>query len=293
MTRGPSQGEALATWALWGLTTVMVLVTYSWVDPAETYHVSRHGIVGGLSRSVTLINFPIALIAIALLMVAVAALPRSAWWAGAPAIALCATIPWFVDQANLDAHWGNAIPALGVAIAAVLTGVATRRAGVAFAPRRPWDAARVAVSVVVLLLSLPWITANLGFNFPGDFFMGEEPGRDVDGMAITAVHLGHHHGLDGAILILSVLLLSRMSIPARGLRVATYFWLGAMFSYGAVNLAQDGWNEQFVKRGWVETGIPSALVPAAKPIWLVVIAFAVIAAYVLLREDKAASYSAP
>ena len=76
MARGPSQGEALATWALWGLLTAVVLVTYSRLDPAETYHVSREGLAGGLSRSVTLVNFPIALVAIALVLVAVSALPR-------------------------------------------------------------------------------------------------------------------------------------------------------------------------------------------------------------------------
>ena len=201
MARGPSQGEALATWALWGLITAVVLVTYSRLDPAETYHVSREGLAGGLSRSVTLVNFPIALVAIALVLVAVAALPRSAWWAAAPAIVLCATIPWFVDQSNLDAHWGNAVPALGVVIAAVLTVAATRRAGASFAPRRPWDVARLVLAAVVLLVSLPWITADLGFHFPGDLFMGEELGREKDGTLIAAVHLGHHHGLDGALLV--------------------------------------------------------------------------------------------
>ena len=66
---------------------------------------SRDGLAGGLSRALTLVNFPIALVAVALVLVAVAALPRSAWWAAAPAIGLCVTIPWFNDQANLDAHW--------------------------------------------------------------------------------------------------------------------------------------------------------------------------------------------
>src|SRR5262245_9612970 len=125
----PSQGEALVAWALWALVTASVLVTYAWVDPSETYNVSRDGIAGGLSRSATVVNFPIGLVAIALALVAVAALPRTAWWAAAPAIALCATIPLFNKQANLDAHWGNAIPALGVATALVLTIAAARRAG--------------------------------------------------------------------------------------------------------------------------------------------------------------------
>jgi hypothetical protein len=289
----PTQGEALAAWALWGLITAQVLVTYSRLDPAETYHVSRDGLVGGLSRSLTLVNYPIALVAIALTLIAVAVLPRSAWWAAAPGIVLCATIPWFVDQDNLDAHWGNAIPAVGVAIVGALTALATRRAGAAFAPRRPWDVARVVAAVVVILFSLPWITANLGFHLPGDIFMGEELGRDPDGTTIAAVHLGHHHGFDGALLVLTALLLSRVSIVSGGLRLATFSCLGAMLAYGAVNAVQDAWTEQIVKRGWIDDRIPSAILPAAKPIWLVVIGLALAFAWLLLREHKPASYSAP
>ena len=137
MSDPTAQGEALATWAIWAVATLAVLVTYSRVSPAETYHVSREGLAGGLSRSVTLVNFPIALAAIALALIALAALPRRAWWAGAPAIALCATMPFFVDQDDLDARWVNAAPAAGVAIALGLTAWATRRASGAFAPVAP------------------------------------------------------------------------------------------------------------------------------------------------------------
>jgi hypothetical protein len=286
----PSQGEALATWAVWALIALEVLVTYSWVDPSETYNVSREGIAGGLSRALTVVNFPIGLVAIALTLVAVAALPGRAWFAAAPAIALCATIPLFNDQADLDAHWGNALPAIGVVIAVVLTAAAAQRAGSAFAPRRPWDGARVVAGLVVLLLSLPWLTANLGFHFPGDIFMGEEVGRE-DGTPIAAVHLGHHHGLDGAVLVLTALLLSRVAIPSRRLRMVTFACLGALLAYGTLNLVQDDWNEQLVKRGWTDASIPSAILPSAKPIWLVVVALAVVATIALLREER--SYSAP
>jgi len=290
--QGPSQGEALASWALWGLISAVVLVTYSRLDPAETYHVSREGLVGGLSRSVTLVNFPIALVAIALVLVAVAALPPLAWWAAGPSILLCATIPWFVDQGNLDAHWGNAVPVLGVLIAGGLTVAATRRAGASVAPRRPWDVARLVVAAMLLVVSLPWITADLGFHFPSDLFMGEELGRENDGTVIAAVHLGHHHGLDGALLVVTALLLSRVSIEGRVLRIVLFSYLGAMFAYGAVNCVQDAWNEQFVKRGWTDSSIPSAILPSAKPIWLVVVTLAVVAVFVLLREEKRTSYSA-
>jgi hypothetical protein len=278
---------------MWAVVTAAVLVTYSWVDPAETYHVSRDGLVGGLSRSLTLINFPVALVAIALVLIAMAVLPAAAWWIAAPAIALCATIPWFVDQDDLDARWVNAIPTLGVVIALALTVVAARRAGAAFAPRRSWDGWRLGLAVGVGLISLPWVAAELGFHFPGDLFMGEELGRENDGTLIAAVHLGHHHGTDGAVLVLTALLLSRVAIEQRALRIVAFAYLGLMLAYGGVNFAQDAWNEQIVKRGWTDEGIPSALLPGARPIWAVVIGVAVVATIVLLREDKRTSYSAP
>jgi hypothetical protein len=287
-----SQGEALATWALWALVTLLVLATYSRVDPAETYNVSRDGVAGGLSRALTVVNFPIGLVAIALILVAMAALPRRVWWVAAPGVALCVTIPFFNEQADLDAHWGNAIPALGVAIAACLTVAATRRKGTAFAPRQPWDAARVVAAVVVLLVSLPWLTAELGFHFPGDVFMGEELGWEKDGTMIAAVHLGHHHGQDGSLLVLTALLLSRVVVSERRLRAVVQCTLGLMLAYGAVNLVQDAWNEQLFKRGWTETSIPSAILPSPTPIWLVVVAAGVLVTLALRREDQA-SYSAP
>jgi hypothetical protein len=66
-----------------------------------------------------------------------------------------------------------------------------------------------------------------------------------------------------------------------------------MLSYGAVNFAQDAWNEQIVKRGWTEEGIPSALLPGLTPIWAVVLGVGVVSALAFLREPKRTSYSAP
>lgn len=286
------QGEALASWAMWGALTLAVVVTYSRIDPTDTYNVSREGFAGGLSRGITLLNFPIALVAIALTLVAVAALPHAAWWAAVPAITLCATIPWFVDQGDLDARWVNAIPVLGVVLAGALTAAATGRVGTSFVPRLPGDRLRVIVAVVALLVSLPWVTAELGFHFPGDFFMAEELGREGGGREIPAVHFGHHHGTDGALLVLTGLLLSRMRVPKGRLRIIVSGYLGTMLAYGAVNCAQDFWHEQVVKRGWTDAVIPSALLPGARPIWIVVAALAVVATLLLLRETRSASYSA-
>ena len=271
--------------------TAVVAATYSWVAPTETYHVSRDGLAGGLSRALTVVNFPIALVAIALVLIAMAVLPAVAWWAAVPAIALCATIPWFVDQDDLDARLVNAIPALGVAIALVLTVAAARRASVSFAPRRPWDGWRIGIAACVVIVSLPWIAAELGFHFPGDVFMSEELGRERDGTLIAAVHLGHHHGTDGALLVLTALLLSRVAVERAALRMAVFAYLGLMLAYGGVNFAQDAWNEQIVKRGWTEHGIPSVILPAADPVWLLVVGLAIVSTFVLRREDKGTSYS--
>ena len=35
-----------------------------------------------------------------------------------------------------------------------------------------------------------------------------------------------------------------------------------MLAYGTVNFVQDSWNEQFLKRGWIDASIPSAILPA-------------------------------
>jgi len=145
----------------------------------------------------------------------------------------------------------------------------------------------------VLLVSLPWLSADLGLYFPGDVFMGEELGREADGTLIAAVHLGHHHGLDGTLLVLTALVLSRVAVPRGKLRIATYAYLGTMLAYGAVNLVQDAWNEQVVKRGWTDASIPSAILPSAKPVWLVVVGLAVVTTIALLHEEKRTSYSAP
>jgi hypothetical protein len=291
----PGQGEALAVWAMWGAMALAVLVTYSHVEPSDLYNVSRQGLAGGLGRTVVLFNFPIVFVAVATTLVAMAALARRAWLAAAPAITCSALVPFVVDQDDLDVRPANAVPALGVVVALVLTVAAARQAGVGFAPALRGDPLRVAVAIVVLLVSLPWLTAAAGFHFPGDVFMGEEPFREDDGTLLAAVHLGHHHGLDGSLLVLTALLLTRVRIPHAGLRLVTTAYLGLMLGYGAVNCVQDFWFEQVVKRGWTDASIPSAIVPGLEPIWGVIAALAVLSALVLLREGpeapRAPSYS--
>ncbi len=281
-------GEAVATWALWALVVLAIVVTYSRLEPADLYHVSREGIEGGLSRVLVELNFPISLVAIALVLVALGSLPARAWWVGGPAIALCAVTAWpgVVDQDDLDARWVNTVPALGVAIALALTVVATRRAGTGVAAPLRLDLVRIALAVVALLLSIPWIAAILGFYLPEGVFIMERPGLEPDGTTIAAVHLGQHHGFMGSLILTSALLLSRPRLSGR-LGTAAWLFVSLAFAYGGVNMVQDSWNEQLVKRGWLDWKIPSALQPDLAPIWLVVLGVAALTALALRWEARA------
>ena len=285
-----TQGEALVTWALWSVVLVAVVVTYARLDPAELYHTSNEGIAGGVSRAVVLLNFPIALVAIAAVLIALDVLPRSAWLVGGPAVALCAVVAWpgVVDQDDLDVRWINTVPAAGTALAVALTLVAFRRSGSTLTERLPLDPARTAIGVVALVASIPWFAAELGVYLPEGIWIMERPGVEADGSTIAAVHLGHHHGLDGTLVLLSGLLLSRPRIVETGLATARWLYVSLAVGYGAVNMAQDYWNEQLVKRGWLDWKIPSALNPKLAWIWLVVLGIAAAAAVALRLEDRRA-----
>ena len=283
---GASQGEALATWGAWGVVLLAIVVTYARLEPAELYHVSRDGLGGGLSRALVEVDFPVALVAIALVLLALDALPRSAWWVGGPAIALCAVVAWpgVVDQDDLDARWVNAVPAAGVLLAAGLTLAAVRRAGPGLASRLPLDPLRLGLAVVALVLSVPWLAAEAGLYLPEGVWIMERPGLEADGTTIAAVHLGHHHGLDGALIVLSALLLTRPRLHAGPRAATTRLYLSLAFAYGAVNMTQDYWSEQLVKRGWLDWRIPSALEPRPEPVWLVILGLAALTALALRAE---------
>lgn len=271
-------------WAVWGATGVATLVTYARIDPEQLYNVSGSGITGGLSRTLVHSNWPVALVAIGAVLTAVGALPLAAWWIAAPAIALCAALPFVVDQDDLDARWVNVVPAAGVALALASTVWGARRAGSSFQARLPGDPVRIGLAAVVLVLSLPWIAAELGFHLPGDVFMGEELIRQPDGTLEAAVHLGEHHGFHGALLLLTALLLSRARPAGRRLAAWQLGCCAVLAGYGAINFAQDLWYEQLVKRGWTGWQIPSALLPGLRPITLVTVALAAVAFWLLSRE---------
>jgi hypothetical protein len=181
----------------------------------------------------------------------------------------------------------NVLPALGVALAYVLTVWATRRAGAGFAARLPGDRARIVVAAVIVVCSIPWIAAELGFFVGNGVFLTSRVVTEGD-ETLAAVHLGHHHGLDGTVLMLFALLLSRVRLPNARLDTVLLPYVSLMFAYGLVNAAEDGWHEQLVKRGWVEWKFPSALLPRFHWIWLVTFGVTALV-YVLFRLERRAS----
>jgi hypothetical protein len=276
-----------AVWALVLAVAVAITVTYARVPATELYHVSREGIRAGLGRALVFGNWPVALVAIPVLLLVAGLLDRRrTWLVAALGVALCAGIFWpgLVEQSNLDAKWANAVPALGVAIAIGLTVFSL------FALSRPagpaWmqgDGVRIVLAVAAVVLALPWIAADLGLYLDGvpvlrTIYLTGALRHDPGATELhPAVHHGHHHGMDGAILVLVALLLSRCLADLRrplGLGLGAY--LALLFTYGAGNLLNDAWLEQVVKRGWTNWQIPSVTTPSLSVAWAVVVASAVV-----------------
>ena len=271
--------EIAVVWLLFLVVGLAMLVTYSRVPATELYHVSGSGLAGGASRALVFSNFPTALAAIAVLALLWERLAsRAARGAAVAGVVLAAGVFWpgVVDQANLDAKTVNAVAALGVLTAIVLTANQARD-GADWSARRPGDVARLVVAVAALVIALPWLAAELGFFLDrvpvlGDVFRTSKPPAHVSVPAeasLPTVHHGHHHGMDGTLLLLTAALLSRavQEVRSRGLRVAVGLYLALMASYGIANIANDAWGEQVVKRGWTTWGIPNVLRPSITIAW--------------------------
>jgi hypothetical protein len=256
---------------------VEVIVTYSRLPARELYHVSGTGLPGGAGRALVLSNFPTALVAIAVLGLLFERLSsRYTEAATVVGVVLSAAVFWpgVVEQGDLDAKTVNALAALGVLIAIVLSAVQARN-GAAWSGRRPGDRVRLAFAVIALFVALPWMAAELGFYLDrvpvlGDVF---QTSKHPAGASLPSVHHGHHHGMDGVLLLLSAALLSRVvpSVRDRRLRVAVGMYLALMAAYGIANIANDSWGEQVVKRGWTTWKIPNVLRPGITVAWGVIV----------------------
>jgi hypothetical protein len=257
-----------AVWALCGVIALAILVTYSRLPPEELYSVSGDGLSGGFSRALVFVNWPGALIAIAVLGIVVERVWRPLVALTALALCLVIVIPGVLDQADLDAKWINVLPASGVALVIALTAVAVKEGGVGGWGSRRGDGIRIAVVIVLALVSLPWFFAGLGSYIPGPVFLASE---EYKGHA--AVHLGEHHGGVGLQIVVATLLLSRElpRLRANWRRTALAAYLAGLIAYGLGNIANDVWLEQVVKRGWTAWELPSVVRPSINWLWLVVL----------------------
>jgi hypothetical protein len=269
-----------AVWALLLATAAVVLITYARLPPEQFYSVSEEGLALGLGRALVFLNYPVSLVAIPIAWLAAERLAtRWPFWAAGAATVLCAVTVWpgVVDQDDLDAKAVNALPALGVAIAFVLS------------LRAPWervgrlrlDPVRIVIGVVVWLVALVWIASVLGFYFPGDVLLGEEIRPGGDGRLGRAVHLGDHEGLDAALLVTSALILSRYGPPP-----AVLVLLALMLVYGLAVEWRDFWFEQVVKRDWTTWKPPQVLTPRLSAAWGGLLVLAGVVALAVRRLER-------
>jgi hypothetical protein len=266
-------------WALFGGVGLAIFVTYWRLPPEQLYSVSEAGPASGAGRLLVFLNYPVSLAAIAIAWLAADRIRTGrALLAAALATPLCAVTAWpgVVDQNDLDAKTINVLPAVGVAIALVLSVHAPwERVG-----RLRLDPARIVIGAVVWLVALVWIAAVLGFYLQGDLLLGEELRRGGDGKLHPAVHLGNHEGLDAALLVTASLVLSRLR-P----RIGVAALLGLAFVYGLAVEWRDFWFEQVVKRDWTTWAPPQVLSPRLSVAWAVVLVLAVIVALGVRRLE--------
>ena len=281
--------EITVVWTLAAASLAAVLVTYARLPASELYSVSGSGLHGGLGRVVVELNFPDALVALAVLAVVGGRLRGRARALAVVASVLCVVfaVPGVVRQSNLDARWINAVPALGVALAFVLSLLA----GPGPPGRVRGDRLRIALAAVLVLLSSPWIAAELGFYLDGVPVLGRlfQTGRMVSfhNAPHVAVHHGVHHGLQGLLLALAALLLSRLQTGR-----ATGAFLALVLAYGVGNMANDDWLEQVAERGWSSHALPSVLGFSPNWLWLVVLVAAALVWALWFRQPRRTTPSA-
>jgi hypothetical protein len=290
--------EIYLVWLLFALTAIAVFVTYWRLPPSVLWKVHNTGFIGGAGRAYVFLSFSAALAAVGILPIVVDRLQeRRAAVAGLVALVLCATValPGVQTESHLDPKWSNLPAVLGVGLAFLLTLWASRAGRREFARTSArGDAARLIVGGLSLFFAAPYIAAELGFFLDGVPVLGSifltgairpEPGA---GYSHAAVHHGHHHGMDGFLLAVSALLLSRLvgSIRRPLLRALTAVYLALLLVYGLTNQVQDLWTEQIVKRGWTSWDIPNVLHPSLSAAWAAMIASGLVIYALALRPRR-------
>jgi len=290
--------DVYVVWLLFFLAATAVFVTYWRLPPSVLWKVHNSGFIGGAGRAFVFLSFSAAVAAVGILPIVVDRLEdRRADLLGLSALTLCATValPGVQTESHLDPKWSNLPAVLGVALAFLLTVWASRNGRREF-PRTSarGDAARLVVGGLSLFFAAPYIAAELGFFLDGVPVLGSifitgairpEPGA---GYSHAAVHHGHHHGLDGFLLVATALLLSRLvgSIRRPVLRTLTAVYLALLLVYGLTNQVQDLWTEQIVKRGWTNWEIPNVLHPSLSAAWAAMIACGLVIYALFLRPRR-------
>jgi hypothetical protein len=263
---------------MFAVVLVAIAVTYTRIAPEDLYNVDGHGFVGGgLSRAVVYVNFPIGLAAMFLLLGLADRMSRRQ-----RTLAVVAFLMWapvfssrVLTESYLDARWGNLAPAVAVGLALLLT----LRTPDPSAEHVRADVLRIGVGAALVVLALPWIAALLGLDFVGVPVLGQifqthelrsQPG---DPTLHPAVHYGDHHGLEMTLVLIAALVASRWLGAIRSHSLHTAFGLvtGVVVVYSVMNIANDAWLEQVVKRGWTNWEIPGVLVPRANWGWSVIL----------------------
>ena len=302
---GPGLREVLLAWLIWALVAATMLVTYSRLPARDFYNVTGSGVTSGVTHVLVLAGWPISLAAVALMAVAAdrllaAPLSRSGHGTvvatAVTSLILCATIGWpgVITQSNVDAKWSNGLAAAGVGLAVALTAVAVRRTGLGpRAVRGRGDRIALVAAAVFTLAALPWIFANLGV-YVGDvpvlkaLYMSKKIVPEPRYPHLHAVHLGNHEGLDGWLLAVTAILLRPVLWKMRPTRLRGVLggYLALLVVYGVMVAANDGWNEQIVKRGWTSWGVPDVITPGVSWGWLFLLVVAATLYITAYRVDS-------
>lgn len=268
--------EIVALWTLFLVVCVEILVAYTRTKPGELIGVPRTGLSVAITDAIGFLAFPTGLVAIGVALVVWDRFPRGAVWVAAGCVVALGAVVFVPGVAEAEEVEVTLNPQRVVAAGAVLTlfGLtvrAARRQGVrGLRPRVAGDLPRLVLATGIVFAALPWFAADLTLSLdrvPGlsrvflTDVLRSEPAR----VGLNpAVHDGHHHGMDGALLALAALALSRLVYALDGWRRRALAGLcGLLLAYGLANALEDFWLEQVVKRGASTYLFPKMLTPRA------------------------------
>ena len=226
----PGLAEVVAVWILFGIVAVEVWVTYARLPVAELYNVGDNGVAAGAGRALVFLNYRTALVAIALLAVVAERLRGRLALVAALGAVLCAVVVWpgVVERPISTRGRSTRCRHSGSDRSGA---TASRSRGAGSAPRAGsaaggiWPASR-SRRFCSSARSPGWrgSSASTWRACPSRLALHERRAPPEGHPTLTAVHLGHHHGMDGTLLALSALALSRVvgeyphAVPPRGLR---------------------------------------------------------------------------